>query len=234
MMGYICIVLNCVHPSWDPPYCEGCALTLYSDLHTSHAVHSQILYMCIYVWLRAGVYTPWMSRTLARQLTCCGLDMASAAKHSKATAAKAVPKTPTKSRGGTEPTVAQSAKRQAEADLATPDAKKPYTDGQLKSQCLNYFTRVQNGQVAKATDEQKAEARDAVATMQKLGDKDKVDFAKAFFSAKQTKDFGFLKDYNQKIGAKRLDGEKVLENYFTRTYQHLAIAIVVIFKHYFS
>ena len=70
---------------------------------------------------------------------------------------------------------------------------------------------MQNGQVAKATDEQKAEAREAVVTMQKLGDKDKVDFAEAFFSAKATKEFGFLKDYSQKISAEKLDGEKIVE-----------------------
>ena len=128
----------------------------------------------------------------------------------KATAAKAKPESK-----------AQGQKRAASEDVAADaqDGKKPYTDGQIKSQCLNYFNRVKEGKVAKATEEQIQEATQAVQTMNKLPDKEKLDFAKAFFSAKQTKDFGFLKDYNEKVTAKKVEHEQVNENYYTRTWQ---------------
>ena len=104
--------------------------------------------------------------------------------------------------------------------VASYTRKKPsYTDGQIKSQCLNYFTRVSNGNVAKATEDQVREATQAVQTMNTLPDKEKMDFAKAFFNAKQTKDFGFLKDYQEKVTAKKIEKEQVNENYYTRTWQ---------------
>ena len=128
----------------------------------------------------------------------------------KATAAKAKP----------EPR-AQGQKRAASeaVDADAQDGRKPYTDGQLKSQCLNYFNRVSSGKVAKATEEQVQEATEAVQTMNKLPHEEKLEFAKAFFNAKQTKDFGFLKDYVEKVTAKKAETEQVVENYFTRTWQ---------------
>ena len=128
----------------------------------------------------------------------------------KATAAKAKPAP--KAQGQK-----RAASEAVEADAQ--DGKKPYTDGQLKSQCKTYFKNVSEGKVAKATEEQVQEATQAVQTMNQLPDKEKLDFAKAFFSAKQTKDFGFLKDYVEKVTARKQEHEQVKENYFTRTWQ---------------
>ena len=126
----------------------------------------------------------------------------------KATAAKAKP----------EPRDQGQKRAASEAvDADTQKGGKQYTDGQLKSQCKNYFKSVSEGKVAKATEEQVKEATQAVQTMNQLPDEEKVNFAKAFFSAKQTKDFGFLKDYVEKVTAKKVEKEVVLENYFART-----------------
>ena len=109
-------------------------------------------------------------------------------------------------------------KRAATAGDPAADSKKTkYGDGHIKSQCAHYFRRVASGQVKKANEEELQQASQAMATYDQLQESDKVQFAKAFYSSKGTKSFGFIKDYTEKVMASKTINESLKENYFTRT-----------------
>ena len=100
------------------------------------------------------------------------------------------------------------------AESAAKQAK--YTDGALKSQCKGYFQRLANGSAQKAGADQVNEAKEALSTFEALEEEDKVKFAKAFYSNKGTKTFGFVKDYSEKMKSSKTSEQSVNENYFTR------------------
>ena len=100
------------------------------------------------------------------------------------------------------------------AESAAKQAK--YTDGGLKSQCKGYFQRLANGSAQKAGADQVNEAKEALSTFEALEEEDKVKFAKAFYSNKGTKTFGFVKDYSEKMKSSKTSEQSVSENYFTR------------------
>ena len=91
-----------------------------------------------------------------------------------------------------------------------------YANGALKSQCKGYFQRLANGSVKKAGADEVNEAQEALSTFEALEEEDKVKFAKAFYSNKGTKTFGFVKDYSEKMKSSKTSEQTVNENYFTR------------------
>ena len=113
---------------------------------------------------------------------------------------------------------AASSKRKAVDDGTAPKAKKAgYNPGQLNSQCRNYFQRIATGKAKRADEAEVTQAKEAVDTFDNLGDDDKKSFAKAFFSNKGNKTFGFIKEYTEKVSAKKTVSEGFKENYYTRT-----------------
>ena len=109
-------------------------------------------------------------------------------------------------------------KRAATTERPAANTKKTkYKDGELKSQCYQYFRRLASGQAKKANEEEVQQASQAMATYDQLQESDKVQFAKAFYSSKGTKSFGFIKDYSEKVMASKTVVESFEENYFTRT-----------------
>ena len=97
-----------------------------------------------------------------------------------------------------------------------PQKQAKYSDGAMKSQCKHFFGRLAKGEVKKATEAEVGEAKEAVSTFDRLGHEDQTEFAKAFFSNKGNKTFGFIKDYTEKIKHAKTSTEEILENYFTR------------------
>ena len=97
-----------------------------------------------------------------------------------------------------------------------PHKQAKYSDGAMKSQCKHFFGRLAKGEVKKATEAEVGEAKEAVSTFDRLGHEDQTEFAKAFFSNKGNKTFGFIKDYTEKIKHAKTSTEEILENYFTR------------------
>ena len=104
-------------------------------------------------------------------------------------------------------------------------AEKQLTPGQLKSQCVCYFNRVANGQVKKATAEEVGQAKEALDTYGGLPKCDQVAFAKSFFSAKNGKNFGFIKDYTERVQACKQVQQSINEKHLTR------IAVLIVKKH---
>ena len=98
------------------------------------------------------------------------------------------------------------------------DAQKAYGDSQIKSQAQNYFKRLADGKVKKATEEEVKEAETALATFQKLPEADKVAFGQAFFKGKEHKDFGFLKELTDKMTATKVVNRATKENMMTRIF----------------
>ena len=61
------------------------------------------------------------------------------------------------------------------------------------------------------------EANEALKVLDGIEENDKAKFAKAWYSNKGTKSFGFVKDYSEKIIAGKTISQQVQENYFIRT-----------------
>ena len=97
-----------------------------------------------------------------------------------------------------------------------PHKQAKYSDAAMKSQTRHFFGRLAKGEVKKATEADVDEAKEAVRTFDRLGSEDQTEFAKAFFSNKGNKTFGFIKDYTEKIKHAKTSTEEILENYFTR------------------
>ena len=68
-----------------------------------------------------------------------------------------------------------------------------------------------------ATPEQKAEASQALKTLNALDDGDKAEFAKKFTDTKKTKQFGWMREYREKITFEKDVIEGCKENYMTRS-----------------
>ena len=88
--------------------------------------------------------------------------------------------------------------------------------GAMKSQCRHFFKRCASGEMKKASDEEITQAKEALATYDSLQCEDQTAFAKAFFSNKGSKQFGFVKDYTEKFSAAKKVTQSIQENYFTR------------------
>ena len=116
-------------------------------------------------------------------------------------------------------------KTPAKKDTNKRPAEKELSPGEVKSQCVSYFKRVATGQVKKATAEDVAQAKEALDTYGGLPKCDQVAFAKSFFSAKNGKNFGFIKDYTEKVQASKQVKQSINENHFTR------IAVLIVKKH---
>ncbi len=118
----------------------------------------------------------------------------------------------------TDAAAVQTAATEGEQPEAQPQRKLArYTGPELRSQCTHYFSRIVEGKVEKATSEEIEQAKLALATMKKLDETGKLDFAKAFYSNKCSKNFGFVKDYSERVIASKTVTEKIEENYMTRT-----------------
>ena len=93
---------------------------------------------------------------------------------------------------------------------------KEYSDAELKSQAMQYFRSVATKK--KATAAEKEEAGVALATFPLLGNSEKTEFARSFFNNKNTKNFGFVKEYTERLTATKSTSQTCQENYYTRIY----------------
>ena len=93
---------------------------------------------------------------------------------------------------------------------------KGYTDAELKSQTLQYFRNV--AKQKKASQAEKDEAEVALHTFAHIGVQEKVEFARSFFNNKGNKNFGFVKEYTERLTNTKSTTETCQENYYTRIY----------------
>ena len=96
-------------------------------------------------------------------------------------------------------------------------AKKAKTSGQNINDCQTFFNRVASGKMVTATPAQKAEASQALKTLTALDDGDKAEFAKKFIDTKKTKQFGWMREYREKVTFEKDVTEGFRENYMTRS-----------------
>ena len=108
-------------------------------------------------------------------------------------------------------------KRAADASVTDQlGAKKPCGDAELKSQCVAFFTRTQNGCFVKSTNEDKIQAQSALAAYDKMGLDEKREFANKFLQNKG-KGVGWVKTYLEEMTHKTTTNEKGHEGYLNRT-----------------
>ena len=133
-------------------------------------------------------------------------------------------------KGDTKPPTQDESQPPADEAAETKDDNKRVAETQLspaqvKSRCVVYFHRVADGKVKKATPQDIAQAKEALQTMAGLPKCDQDSFAKSFFSSKSNKNFGFIKDYTEKVQASKQVKQSINENHFTR------IAVLIVKKH---
>ena len=104
-------------------------------------------------------------------------------------------------------------------------AEEQLSPGAMKSQCVGYFRRIATGKAVNATPQQIAEAKEALDVYGGLPKCDQVAFATSFFSNKNGKNFGFIKEYSEKVQSAKKVKQAMNENHFTR------IAVLIIKKH---
>ncbi len=92
-----------------------------------------------------------------------------------------------------------------------------YSGAELRSQCANYFRKVASRQYKGSTADEIEEAKVAEQTFAALEMDDKTAFARTFYGNKGTKNFGFVRDYQEKVSATKEVTEEIGENYYTRT-----------------
>ena len=82
--------------------------------------------------------------------------------------------------------------------------------------CKTFFTRMAKGFYKKASAQEKKDAQDALDTYQELEDDEKKDFVQAFKTNKGSKNFGWVKDFSDRLASRKTTKEEVLEKYMTR------------------
>ena len=93
---------------------------------------------------------------------------------------------------------------------------KVYNEAELKSQALQYFKSV--AKQKKATPAEKETAATAVSTFEQISFNEKAEFAKSFYNNKNTKNFGFVKEFAERLTVTKTTSQACQENYFTRIY----------------
>ena len=106
--------------------------------------------------------------------------------------------------------------KRAGGAAAAVKSKAAKTDGQICNDAHTFFSRMAAGKVAKATDEQKADAKAGLEVYKSLNKDERVLFAKKLQDSKTSKSFGWVKDFKQSISKDRVDKNKVVAKYMTR------------------
>ena len=102
------------------------------------------------------------------------------------------------------------------------DGRKPKKARTQDQKQLNdtqtYFKRVSQGDKQTATAAERSQATEALATLTALDDGDKADFAKKFVDTKKSKNFGWMREYHEKISFQKEVLDHMRESYLTRSF----------------
>ena len=105
----------------------------------------------------------------------------------------------------------------------TPDkkfdtTKGAYTGAEKRSMAKAYWTRVASGKKESATDEEIKDAKTALKLLDDLSRKDQMNFAELFCQGKETKDFAFIKEFQEKFQARKEQSKTTMSNLMTRIF----------------
>ena len=93
-----------------------------------------------------------------------------------------------------------------------------YSNSAKKAQAIHAWNRTARGDVKKATPDDIENAKKALELMKKLPDERKVEFAEAFYASPGTKDFAFVKDFEEKWRNEKITTNSAVENRLTRIF----------------
>ena len=108
-------------------------------------------------------------------------------------------------------------KSAAESEATSAKTLKP-NPFRAQNDMLTFFGRVQTGQFKKSSDAQKQEAKEALSVYTELGTAEREQFVQSFQNNKHTKTFGFIKEFREKLTARKLTEESLTEKYMTRIF----------------
>ena len=121
------------------------------------------------------------------------------------------------------PAVRQQSRRQEGRQQA--GCRRTTESRSIEKPMCRLFQRIATGKAVKATAEEIAQAKEALDVYGGLPKCDQVAFATSFFSNKNGKNFGFIKEYSEKVQSSKKVKQAMNENHFTR------IAVLIVKKH---
>jgi hypothetical protein len=93
-----------------------------------------------------------------------------------------------------------------------------YSNSAKKAQAIGAWNRLARGDVKKATLDDIENAKNALKLMKELPDERKVEFAESYFASPGTKDFAFVKEYEEKMRNEKITTNSAVENRLTRIF----------------
>ena len=85
-----------------------------------------------------------------------------------------------------------------------------------RNEMMTYFKRIKTGAAKRASEGEKQQATQALDVFKDLQPSQRGAFVKLFLDSKASKDFGFVKEYAEKVIASQEHKETITENYLTR------------------
>ena len=82
-----------------------------------------------------------------------------------------------------------------------------------------FFKRFAGGKVKKASDEQVEQCKAGLEMFKGLTKSEKLEFAKKVEETKNSKSFGWVRDFRQSLAVSRSEVQQSTENYYTRTFE---------------
>ena len=93
-----------------------------------------------------------------------------------------------------------------------------YSNSAKKAQAIGAWNRLARGDVKKATLDDIENAKKALKLMKELPDERKVEFAESYFASPGTKDFAFVKEYEEKMRNEKITTNSAVQNRLTRIF----------------
>ena len=101
-------------------------------------------------------------------------------------------------------------------DAPASSLKRPAAEAVEENRMMTYFKRIKSGAAKRASEGEVQQATQALDVFKDLQPSQRGAFVKLFLDSKASKDFGFVKEYAEKVVASQEHKETITENYLTR------------------
>ena len=101
-------------------------------------------------------------------------------------------------------------------DAPASSLKRTAAEAVDENRMMTYFKRIKSGAAKRASEGEVQQATQALDVFKDLQPTQRGAFVKLFLDSKASKDFGFVKEYAEKVIASQEHKETITENYLTR------------------
>ena len=101
-------------------------------------------------------------------------------------------------------------------DAPASSLKRPAAEAVEENRMMTYFKRIKSGAAKRASEGEVQQATQALDVFKDLQPSQRGAFVKLFLDSKASKDFGFVKEYAERVVASQEHKETITENYLTR------------------